>query len=131
MKNPYSGIVNHMREQGAKYNPPAIQIGIVISNDPLTIKVGDLQISKDNLLIADYLLKDYKMEINMPSTEGTGIMSSTIVGDHGNHTHTINKLGITKGTINLRIGLIKDDEVIVFATKDEQKYIILARVVSL
>ncbi|MBW9158867.1 DUF2577 domain-containing protein [Clostridium tagluense] len=131
MNDPYSGLVNHMREQGAKYNPPAIQIGIVISSDPLTIKVGDLQLDKDDILVADYLLKNYKLEINMPLTDGTGVISSSTVGDHGDHTHTISKLGITKGIINSRIGLIKDDAVVMLATEDEQKYIVLARVVSL
>jgi len=131
MDNPYSGIVNHMREQGAKYNPSSIQIGIVISSDPLIIKVGDLQLYKDDMYIADYLLKDYKLEIDMPLIDGTGAMSSVSVGDHGSHTHDISKLGITKGIINSNIGLIKDDTVIAFATDDEKKYIILARVVSL
>lgn len=59
MKNPYSALINHMREQGGKNNTPYVQVGLVISPDPLTIKLGDLQIGKDNLLVADYLLPGY------------------------------------------------------------------------
>jgi len=48
-----------MRTQGAKFNTPYVQVGVVISSDPLTIKLGDLQIGKENLLVADYLLSGY------------------------------------------------------------------------
>ncbi|KJR48395.1 hypothetical protein UF75_1193 [Desulfosporosinus sp. I2] len=47
-----------MRTQGAKFNTPYVQVGVVVSPDPLTIKLGDLQIGKENLLVADYLLLD-------------------------------------------------------------------------
>jgi len=131
MKDPYSGILEHMRVQGMKNNPSSIQIGVVISGDPLTIKVGDLQINKDDILVADYLLKDYKMDFSMALTDGTGVMSSENIGDHGSHTHSISKLGITKGTIDLTVGLIKDDVVVMLSTEDNQTYIVLSRVVSL
>lgn len=48
-----------MRTQGAKYNTPYVQLGVVVSPDPLTIKLGDLQIGKENLLVAEYLLPSY------------------------------------------------------------------------
>jgi hypothetical protein len=44
-----------MREQGAKYNPPPIQLGEVVSSTPLAIITGDLQLNSDNLMIADSL----------------------------------------------------------------------------
>ncbi len=52
--NPYIEILKHMQDQGAKYNPPSIQLGEMINSN--TCKIGDLQIDKDNLLIADDLL---------------------------------------------------------------------------
>lgn len=48
-----------MRTQGAKFNTPHVQVGVVVSPDPLTIKLGDLQIGKENLLVADHLLPSY------------------------------------------------------------------------
>ncbi|SHH14980.1 DUF2577 family protein [Desulfosporosinus lacus] len=67
MKNPYSAIINHMRTQGAKFNTPYVQVGVVVSPDPLTIKLRDLQIGKDNLLVADHLLQgtDWLMADNL------------------------------------------------------------------
>jgi hypothetical protein len=53
MKNPYSELLNLMREQGAKYNPPTIQLGRVISATPLKIIIGDLQLDKSDIYIND------------------------------------------------------------------------------
>jgi len=59
--NPYSKIVEIMQKQGAMLNPPSIQIGEVISPPPnLVVKINDLQIDKDNILVADHLLKEEK-----------------------------------------------------------------------
>ncbi|MGB9813537.1 MAG: DUF2577 domain-containing protein [Thermovenabulum sp.] len=131
-KNPYSTLIKIMREQGAKYNPPSIQIGQVISPPPnIVIKIGDLQVDKDNILIADYLLPTYQRQISIPMTSGAGIMSSEIVGDHGTHTHTIYQLEISQGKIQTQDTLKSGDLVAVMPTEDRQTYIVLAKVVSL
>ena len=54
MDSPYVEILKHMQKQGSKLNPPSVQIGVMISSNVL--KIGDLQLDKDNLLIADYLV---------------------------------------------------------------------------
>jgi len=59
MKNPYIDFIKQMQMHGAKNNPPNIQLGEVISSDPLTAKIGDLQLNANNLLVSDYLLKGY------------------------------------------------------------------------
>jgi len=110
-----------MREQGAKYNTPYVQIGVVISADPLTIKLGDLQIDKDNLLVTDYLLPNYTRKITISNTPASG---STTMG-------TITNIGIPDGDIVFTDGLKGNDIVALIPTIDEQTYIVLARVVSL
>jgi hypothetical protein len=69
----YTKILKMMRSQGAKYNPPGIKIGTVITADPLTIQLGDLPLYKNNLFVADYLLSGYKRQINIPSIDSTEI----------------------------------------------------------
>lgn len=71
LKNPYVAIINHMREQGSAYNPSSIELGIVIKVNPFTVQIGDLQLNKDNLLIADYLLENYSREIQVNGTTNT------------------------------------------------------------
>lgn len=130
MKNPYSELVNHMRTQGAKYNTPYVQIGVVTTADPLSIKLGDLQIGADNLLVADYLMPSYQRKVSMPITEGGGTMSEVVVGDHGSHTHVITELSINDGAVTFTDGLKKDDLIALIPTLDEQTYIVLSKVVK-
>jgi uncharacterized phage protein gp47/JayE len=40
------------------------------SDTHIAIKIGDLQLTNNNLLIADFLLSSYKRKINIPSTSG-------------------------------------------------------------
>ncbi len=105
--NPYAEFIKLMQSHGSKYNPPGIEIAAVTSIEPLTIQVGDLQLDKDDLLIADYLLKDYTREIEL--------------------SNSANIQGQLKFVDTLRIG----DMLAAISTLDEQTYIILARVVKL
>lgn len=49
-------LFQEMRSKGALDNPSSLQLGEVISINPLIIKIGELQLDKDNLLIAEHLL---------------------------------------------------------------------------
>ena len=56
-----SDIVNVMQMSGRDFNSPDIMLGEVVTPPPgLTIKVGNIVLYKEQLLVADYLLKDYK-----------------------------------------------------------------------
>ncbi len=130
-ENPYSKMVELMKKQGATSNPPSVQIGEVISPNPLTIRIGDLQIDKDNILIADYLLKDYKRKIKIPEVVATGETNNVSVGDHGTHKHSVDKIGINEVEIIFLDTFKQGDKLAALSTEDKQTYIILARVVSL
>lgn len=129
--NPYSKLIEQMKKQGATSNPPSVQIGKVISPDPLTVKIGDLQIDKDNILIADHLLKEYKRKIKIPEVTATGETNSISVGDHGTHKHSVEKIGINEVEITFLDTFKQGDKLAIVSTSDRQTYIILARVVSL
>ena len=129
--NPYSKLIEQMKKQGATSNSPSIQIGEVISPNPLTIKIGDLQIDKDNILIADYLLKDYRRKVKIPEVVATGETNNVSVGDHGTHKHSVDKIGINEVEITFLDTLKQGDKLAILPTSDRQTYITLARVVSL
>ena len=120
MKNPYSEIINHMRTQGGKNNTPYVQVGVVVASNPLTVKLGDLQIGKRNLLVADYLLPNYARKISIPTTTAVGNTT----------TESITSIGIPDGEIALTDGLKANDVVALIPTLDGQTYIVLAKVVS-
>ncbi|KZL94374.1 DUF2577 domain-containing protein [Clostridium magnum] len=119
--DPYVSILQRMQNQGKKYNPPPIEIGTVTSSDPLTIKVGDQPLTKDNILVADFLLSNYKRKISIPSTSATGTAEDK----------SISNIAIPDAELSFTDGLKKDDMVACLATSNEQTYILLCRVVKL
>ena len=99
--NPYAEIIKEMQKQGGKLNPPTIEIGTMINSN--TLKLGDLQVTRSNLLIADYLVKDYKRQISVD--------------------------GNTPNEYKFIDGLKSGDRVAALSVADGQKYIILCKVV--
>lgn len=81
-ENPYDGLLGMMQSEGARLNPPSICIGEVITDNPLSIKVDELLLEQENLLIADFLLEGYKRSFHVVSSgtiNSTG--TTTIQGD--------------------------------------------------
>lgn len=77
--NPFNQLIQFMREEGGYYNPPSILLAEVVNPSPLVIKIGDdLQIDRDNLRVADYLLANYTRQ----TSAGTITFTDTLqVGD--------------------------------------------------
>lgn len=118
--NPYSEIINQMRNQGAYYNPSGIEIGVVTNEDPIAVQLGDLPLNKDNLLIADYLKKGYSRQINIPSTSASG---STSDG-------SISSIAIPQGNLNLLDNGFKKGDNVALVRAEATKYLILCKVVA-
>lgn len=128
VNNPYSDMVKLMQQHGAKLNPPSIQLGEVLSSSPLTVKTGDIQLNKNNLLIADYLLNNYQRKINVSTTEASGSTDKQTVGDHGEHSHGITEIGLT-GSIEYTDTLNTGD-IVALIQIDDATFLILCRVVK-
>lgn len=137
-EDPYSGLIGMMQKEGAKLNPPSIKVGIIISSEPLHIKVDDQDIYEDDVLVADYLLGDYKREMTF-NTNGdlTSTTQSTSGGggyaEFASHSHAIGAKAtyIGEGEIILKPYLKKDDLLALMPMMGEQQYIVLARVVKM
>lgn len=81
-ENPYDGLLGMMQLEGARLNPPSICIGEVVTTNPLSIKVDELLLEQENILIADFLLDGYKRSFHVTSNgtiNNTG--TTTIQGD--------------------------------------------------
>jgi len=103
-----SDVIGLMKSAGSDFNSPDIMLGEVVTPPPaLSIKVGNIVLYKEQLLVSDYLLKDYKRAYYMDGsmhfkakadTELTGMtkptetpaasVPQTWVGDHGPHSHS-------------------------------------------
>lgn len=126
VKNPYVDMIQMMQKHGAKNNPFSVQLAKVVANSPISIQVGELPVGQDNLLVADYLLKNYKRQV----TINEGIPVDLVTED----TFKEINHGILK--INTKIDLVtedifKVDDVLAVVQLNSETFIILAKVVSL
>lgn len=81
-ENPYSRLIELMRDEGTHFNPPSIRLAEIKSVEPLLINIGSVDIDKDNLLISDRLLKEYKRDVVLTTSTNsyTGELSYKDVG---------------------------------------------------
>ncbi|OPJ58434.1 DUF2577 domain-containing protein [Clostridium oryzae] len=119
MNNPYADMISMIKKHGAAYNPPAVTLGQVISSKPLTITIGDLQLTEEDIYISDLLLNNYKRRIKLPTTDATGTTTE----------ESIKTIGIKDAELDFTDGIDAGDTVAVMATEDRQTYIILCKVV--
>lgn len=151
LDNPYSGIINIMREQGAKNNAPNIMLGRVVRNSPLLIQVGDIQLDKDNLYVADYLMPNYKRNLKtsfnlnlvIDSDTSEVTLESVSIGDqehtfgshnHGSHKHSFSKsinktIEINNAAYFTDSGLKIGDMVAIQQLQGLNKFIVYCKVV--
>ncbi|AZV57921.1 DUF2577 domain-containing protein [Clostridium sp. AWRP] len=120
VKNPYSEIINLMRDQGSQYNPSSIELGIVSSTDPIVVQLGDLPLDKDNLYIADYLKQGYSRQISIPSTDASGSTSNG----------SISSIGLPKANLNFSDSGLKEGDIVALIKVSTTRYLILLKVVA-
>lgn len=103
MNNPFSELINVLREEGSFYNEPSFYFAKVTSELPnLKVMLNDMELDKNNLLIDKSLLDRHNYSVNC---------------SNGSITH------------NLKDKLSVGDRVIML--RDNNKFIIISKVVSI
>lgn len=88
--------------------------------NPLIVKIGDLQIERENMKVNQALLAGYSRRMSMGTAGATG---STTKGD------SISSIGISGGTFTTQDGLKAGEQVVLLKSGDGQQYILLCKVV--
>lgn len=88
--------------------------------NPLIVKIGDLQIERENMKVNQALLASYSRRMSMGTAGATG---STTKGDG------ISSIGISGGTFTTQDGLKAGEQVVLLKSGDGQQYILLCKVV--
>lgn len=161
-KDALGTILNAMRQEGKRDNPPSLILAEVVASPPdIVIRFNGIEVDKDNIYIADYLLKDYKrkfyvnkndtdvegqsgtLNLDLDTNEGSFLGKTLLASDgdsYGAETHlhdldfwktTGNLFTINDGVISFNSTLQPGDLVAVMPTYDRQSYFILSRVVSM
>lgn len=103
MNNPFSELINVLREEGSFYNEPSFYFAKVTSELPnLKVMLNDMELNKNNLLIDKSLLDRHNYSVSC---------------SNGNITH------------NLKDKLSVGDKVVML--RDNNKFIIISKVVSI
>src|SRR5699024_1808673 len=102
MNNPFSELINVLREEGSFYNEPSFYFEKVTSELPnLKVMLNDMELNKNNLLIDKSLLDRHNYSVSC---------------SNGSITH------------NLKDKLSVGDKVVML--RDNNKFIIISKVVS-
>ena len=102
MNNPFSELINVLREEGSFYNEPSFYFAKVTSELPnLKVMLNDMELNKNNLLIDKSLLDRHNYSVSC---------------SNGSITH------------NLKDKLSVGDKVVML--RDDNKFIIISKVVS-
>lgn len=105
----YSSIMDNMRNEGSKDNPETLYIGTMLSAN--SVEIDGLKLTKDDIVIADYLKKGYSMPLSTPYVKDS----------------SFNTCGsATRGSS----GLKKGDTVAIMRCENTDTYVILCKVVS-
>lgn len=124
----YLRILEMMQSQGKKDNPTTIQLGVMQSAN--SVKVDDLPLNAEDLYIADYLVSGYTRELKVPYVSAVSV-DTTQSNGFVSEDNPDPDVSLTKqAKITYTDGLKKGDLVVVQKLNNNNKYVILVRVVS-
>lgn len=107
----FAEMLGMMREQGRKDNPTTLQLGVMQSAN--SVRINDLILTAEDLYIADYLVSGYTRSLKVPYVSETSDTQTT-----------------TQPMITFTNGLKRGDLVAVQKLHDNNKFVILAKVVE-
>lgn len=120
--------ISEMRSQGAKDNPTLAQLGIMQSSN--SVKIDDLVLNAEDLYIADYLVAGYTRQIKVPYVSGVSVDTTQSNGFASKDNPDPDTRAWKQSQITYTDGLKAGDMVLVQKLNDNNKYVIIARVVE-
>ncbi|MBQ2924918.1 MAG: DUF2577 domain-containing protein [Anaerotignum sp.] len=130
--NPYFNLISMMRDEWEEFNPAPFFIGKVTAAEPLTVQVGDISITRENMKINSMMLGGYSRDISIAETGATGTTAEVAQGGNdyaafASHSHSIQSVGIPDGRMTMTDGLQVGDEVLLLVSEDGQQYILICK----
>lgn len=115
-------LIDLIRNEGSKNNPPAIELGEMIS--ATECRIGGNHLDLEDLYIAEHLT-EHRRTIDIESA--SEIHASTTSNE--NHSHNLQTLNVKGARVLVQTTLKKGDLVAAYRISEE-KYLIFAKVVS-
>ena len=115
-------IIEIIRLEGAKNNPPMIKLGEMTSET--SCRIGENELDAEDLYFAEHIVEHEKL---MDIEEGGKLDARTDTSE--NHSHMLQTLTSEGTKVRIHTTLKKGDLVAAYRLSEE-KYLILAKVVS-
>jgi hypothetical protein len=129
--NPYQKTVEIMREVGAQSNPQVYHIAQVLSPRPLKLRLGEITLSSDQVMIDERLLKNSERKYSVASAALTGVTDAVNTPEGtGNIAGSVTASG---GNLSLKTKedyLKAGDKVLLIPSTDGQLFYLIAKVVQ-
>ncbi|WMI81604.1 DUF2577 family protein [Anaerotignum sp. MB30-C6] len=129
--DPYMGLINIMRKEGAEIGSVSFFIGEVVSVAPLMVKFGEICVSQEDMMINQYLLKGHKRSLSLALTMATGISGNRSGGSYNesfsSHNHDMNTLGIPSGEFTTLDDFYVGEKVLMLMSADQQTIILVCK----
>ncbi|ACL22805.1 hypothetical protein Dhaf_4810 [Desulfitobacterium hafniense DCB-2] len=123
--NPYTRLLETMRGEAKEQLPTSYRLGKVVNVNPLKVSTSGIILSGDDLLINGGIARRTEA---LSMSELSGNLTGTFHGDTGN-------LAVSGGSMSATAGiegsLAEGDTVLLISLEDNQKFIVLCKVVSL
>lgn len=111
--SPYERLIKVIREEGAKNNPPMIELGTMVSEKRCDI--GGVILEAEDLYIAEHLMGEYEVKISMDARADINSTSSNVKIN--------NQKAMCKQTL-------KAGDVVLVYRLNEERYVIIEKVVG-
>lgn len=115
-------LIELMRNEGARNNPPVIQLGEMLSD--VECRIGENNLGLEDLYLAEHLT-DHERAVDI---ENVGDVDATTTTESG-HLHKLQSITTKETAIRIHTTLKKGDLVAAYRMS-EDKYLIFAKVVS-
>ena len=147
-EDPYAGLIDAMRSQAGKVQPPGWCLGTVVTASPLVIRANGMELDRDDLLVDPRLLEGWEvpcsLQLSLTSGSvtldigGKSVETSLMVGDFLISSLPLYELpGTLSGTLaatgtlrQTKGALAPGDRVVLLPDGEGQTYIVLCKVVT-
>lgn len=131
--NPFLSMVSVMQQEGSRNNPTPFFIGIVTRSSPLRVRIGDIEIGREQMKVCSSLLVGFSQQLSISETAASGSTkkishNSQEVDAFYSHSHDIMSVSIPNGTFTLLSNLQVGDEVLILMSADQQQFVCVCKI---
>lgn len=120
LDNPYLNFAEMMNKNKGKNIVPFF-IGKIISDNPLLIQAGNIQLERDDLLINEFLLKNHKRKVHIKSKNMDADLDSK-------KDFKVSDIDMYESEIETEDDFKAGDQVVLLMSTDQQQFVLLCKV---